>query len=51
MVLNRLRTLFTRMTQGAGNCLGKMTLTSDPSYMLKQTCDKQLVNVYNKNCE
>lgn len=37
MVLNRSSPLFTSMTQGAGNCLGNMALTSDADSMLKQT--------------
>lgn len=46
MALSRSSPLFTSMTQGTGNCLGNMALTSDADYMLKQTFVKNsLINI------
>lgn len=46
MALSRSSPLFTSMTQGAGNCLKKMALTSDTDYMLKQTfVTNSLINI------
>lgn len=46
MVLNRSSPLFTSMTQGAGNRLSNMTLTSDADYLLKQTfVANSLINI------
>lgn len=46
MVLDRNGPLFIRMTQGAGNCLDSVALTSAAEYMLKQTfVSNSLINI------